>query len=320
MILTTQQEVEEVSYCLSDVSPKDNPWDIHGLERDIIRDAYLLQGYLSYAQRMSGCSQLLNFVLTSSDLQAIILKLKFAKFCRVPLCPICQWRRCLKWRGRFFEVLPSFLTDYPTIKFLFLTLTVRNCSLDKLRLTVKEMNRSWNKLVRRKQFPALGWLKSLEVTKSQDLTAHPHFHCLLVVDSDYFSRFYMSQPFWQQLWRKSLKADYEPIVNIKKVKPRLVTEQDPTGLMVAVCETLKYSVKPSDLIDNSEWLVGLTEQMYKLRKVSVGGILKPYLSNLGVEDDTEDLVHVNSELTDDEQKEAECSFYWNYSMKRYVGY
>ena len=219
MILTTQQEFEEVSYCLSDVSPKDKPWDLHGLERDIIRDAYLLQGYLSYAQRMSECSQLLNFVLTSSDLQAIILKLKFAKFCRVPLCPICQWRRCLKWRGRFFEVLPSFLIDYPTIKFLFLTLTVRNCSLDKLRLTVKEMNKSWNKLVRRKQFQALGWLKSLEVTKSQDLTAHPHFHCLLVVDSDYFSRFYMSQPFWQQLWRKSLEFIRKE--NVKREKAHI---------------------------------------------------------------------------------------------------
>ncbi len=59
--------------------------------------------------------------------------------------------------------------------------------MEELRLTVKEMNKSWNKLVKRKQFPALGWVKSLEVTKSQDLTAHPHFHCLLVVPSNYFS-------------------------------------------------------------------------------------------------------------------------------------
>ena len=318
MILTTQQQTEKVSLCLSDISPKDKPWDVHGLERDIVRDAYLIQGYLSYAQRMSECSQLLDFVLTSSDLQAVILRLKFAKFCRVPLCPICQWRRCLKWRGRFFEVLPGFLEDQPTVKFLFLTLTVRNCPLEELRLTISEMNKAWRKLVKRKQFPALGWLRSLEVTKSKDLTAHPHFHCLLVVPSDYFSNYYVSQSLWQELWQKSLKINYEPIINIKKVKSKAITEEDPTGLMVAVCETLKYSVKPGDLIDNSEWLVGLTRQMYKLRKINVGGILKPYLSNLGVEDDSEDLIHIDSELITEEEKEAECSFYWNYSIKRYL--
>ena len=318
MILTTQQQVEKVSPCLSDISPKDKPWDIHGLERDLVRDAYFIQGYLSYAQRMSECSQLLEFVLTSSDLQAIILKLKFAKFCRVPLCPVCQWRRCLKWRGRFFEILPGFLEDHLGVKFIFLTLTVRNCPLEELRLTVKEMNQAWRRLTQRKQFPALGWVKSLEVTKSKDLTAHPHFHCLLVVVSDYFSNFYISQSLWQQLWQKSLKVNYEPIVNVKKVKPKAITERDPTGLMVAVCETLKYSVKPGDLIDDSEWLVGLTQQMYKLRRINVGGVLKPYLSNLGVEDDSEDLIHIDSESTNEEEKEAECSFYWNYSMKRYV--
>ena len=53
MILTTQQQTEDVSCCLSDISPKDKSWDIHGFERDIIRNAYLLQGYLTYAQSKS---------------------------------------------------------------------------------------------------------------------------------------------------------------------------------------------------------------------------------------------------------------------------
>ena len=320
MILTTQQRTEKVSLCLSDVSPKDKPWDVHGLERDIVRDAYFLQGYLSYAQRISECSQWLDFLLSSSDEQSILLKLKSAKFCRIRHCPICQWRRALKWRARFFEVLPGFLENQPTVRFIFLTLTIRNCSLEELRLTVKEMNKAWRKLTQRKQFPALGWLKSLEVTKSEDLTAHPHFHCLLVVDSSYFIRSYISQSLWQQWWGKSLKIDYDPIVNIKRVKPKTITDEDPTGLMVAVCETLKYSVKPGDLIDDSEWLIGLTQQMHKLRAINVGGILKPYLSDLEVEKDTDDLVHVDSKLDIEEKEGAECRFNWNNSIKRYVNY
>ena len=318
MILTTQQQTEKVSYCLSDLSPKDKPWDVHGLERDLVRDAYFLQGYLSYARRMSECSQWLDFTLSSSDDQTISFKLKSARFCRSRKCPICQWRRALKWRARFFKALPKFLEDYSKVKFIFLTLTIRNCPLEDLRITIKEMNKSWRKLVKRKQFPALGWLRSLEVTKSKDLTAHPHFHCLLVVSSDYFSRSYISQFLWQKWWQESLKVDYDPIVNIKKVKPKVITEEDPTGLMVAVCETLKYSVKPSDLVDDPEWLVGLTQQMHKLRAINVGGVLKPYLSDIGVESDTEDLVHIDSELNTEAEKEAECRFNWDSSIKRYM--
>ena len=318
MVLKTQQKFELVFYGLSDVSPRDKPWDIHGSERDYVGDSYLSEGYTSYGERILNCSQFLEFAVTSSDKQAIILKLQSARFCRVRYCPVCQWRRSLKWRARFFEALPKLLEDHPKVEFIFLTLTVKNCVLEELRLTIGEMNKAWNKLVKRKQFPALGWIKSIEVTKSKDLTAHPHFHCLLMVSSDYFGRFYVSQSLWQQLWRETLKVDYDPIVNVKKVKPK-VGQEERSGLMAAVCETLKYSVKPNDLINSSDWLIGLSEQMYKLRAVSVGGVLKSYLSDLGQESDSEDLVHIESKLDVDGQQQAQCYFSWNHSFKRYMG-
>ncbi len=320
MISKTQYKTERVSYGLSDVSPKDKPWDIHGWERDLVRDNYLSKGYVSYAERLLNCSQLLGFVIGLSDQEAVTLRLQSARFCRVRYCPVCQWRRSLKWRARLFEALPELFEDYPKIKFIFLTLTVKNCFLEELRLTIKEMNRAWNKLVKRKQFPALGWIKSIEVTKSKDLTVHPHFHCLLAVPFNYFtgSRLYLSQPLWQELWRESLKLDYDPIVNIKKVKPR-IGEEERSGLMAALCETLKYSVKPNDLIDSSDWLVGLTEQMHNLRTVSVGGMLKSYLSDVGQESDSEDLIHIESKLDVESEQQAKCYFSWNYSSKRYIG-
>lgn len=321
MILKTQRRKSEtVSYGLSEVSPKDKPWDVHGSERDLVRDAYEFQGYLSYAQKMSECSQWLDFVVKSSDRQAIMFKLQSARFCRLRYCPICQWRRSLKWRARFFEVLPKILEDYPEIKFIFLTLTIKNCELEQLRATVGEMNKAWNKLVKRKQFPALGWLKSLEVTKSKDFTAHPHFHCLLAVPSNYFSSsdLYISQPLWRQLWRKSLKIDYNPVVNVKRVRPK-PGNQNQSGLLAAVCETLKYSTKPGDLTDSPVWLSGLTQQMHQLRAISLGGILKPYLSDLGQETETEDLVHIDSEPEEKTEEQARCRFNWNSNQKRYLG-
>ena len=318
MILETQQKLGVISYGLSDVSPGDKPWDIHGLERDLVGDSYLFEGSASYAERILNCSQLLEFAIGLSDREAVTFKLQSARFCRVRYCPVCQWRRSLKWRARFFEVLPKLLEDYPKVKFVFLTLTVKNCVLGELRLTINKMNKAWSKLIRRKHFSALGWIKSIEVTKSKDLTAHPHFHCLLMMSLDYFERSYISHSVWQQLWRKSLKVDYDPIINVKKVKPK-VGEEEQLGLMAAVCETLKYSVKPNDLIDSSGWLIGLSEQMYKLRAVSVGGLLKSYLSDLGEESDSEDLVHIGSKLDTEGQQQVRCYFSWNHSLKRYMG-
>ena len=320
MILKTQQKSEMISYGLSHVSPKDKPWDIHGSERNLIGDSYLSEGYTSYAERIFNCSQFLEFSAALSDKQAIILKLQSAKFCRIRYCPVCQWRRSLKWRARFFEVLPKLLEDHSKVKFIFLTLTVKNCVLEELRLTINGMNKAWSKLIKRNQFPALGWIKSIEVTKSKDLTAHPHFHCLLLVPFNYFtgSRLYISQSIWQQLWRETLKVNYDPIVNVKKIKPK-IGQEERSGLMAAVCETLKYSVKPNDLIDSSDWLVGLSEQMYKLRAVSVGGMLKSYLLDVGEESDLEDLVHIESKLDVGGQEQAQYYFSWNHSLKRYMG-
>lgn len=319
MIPKTQYETGLVSHGLSDLSPKDKPWDIHGLERDIVGNTYLSIGYTSHAERILNCSQFLEFAVGLSEQQSVTLKLRSARFCRVRYCPVCQWRRSLKWRARFFEALPKLFEDYPRIKFIFLTLTVKNCSLDELCLTIKDMNKAWNKLVKRKQFPALGWIKSIEVTKSKDLTAHPHFHCLLAVPSNYFSNpdLYLSQSIWQELWRKSLKVDYAPIVNVKKVKSK-VGKEERSGLMIAVCETLKYSVKVNDLIYDSEWLVGLTEQMHNLRSVSVGGILKSYLSDFGKETDSEDLIHIKSKVNLEDEQLTKFYFSWNYSSKRYI--
>lgn len=317
-MISNQSKSEQISYGLSDVSPKDKPWDIHGSERDSIAETYLSRDYKAYAEKILNCSQFLEFSIGLSSQDALTLKLQSAKFCRIRYCPVCQWRRSLKWRARFFEALPKLFDDYPKVKFIFLTLTVKNCSLDELSSTIKHMNKAWKKLTNRKQFPALGWIKSLEVTKSKDLTAHPHFHCLLAVSDDYFRHYYLSQSIWQELWCKSLKVDYDPIVNVKKIKPKL-GQDERSGLMAAVCETLKYSVKPSDLNDDPDWLIGLTDQMRNLRTVNVGGILKPYLSDIGQESDSEDLIHIESESDSDTEQKGKCYFSWNFNLKRYLG-
>lgn len=304
---------------LTDFSTKDKPWDIHRSQADQVKNRYRGTIFDRYAERIENCSGLLEFSLSvDSKTGEVKPKLKNARFCRVRHCPVCQWRRSLVWRARFFQALPKIREEYPTSKFLFLTLTVRNCELLELRSYLAWMNKSWVRLSQRQQFPALGWLKSVEVTKSTDGTAHPHFHALLMVNSSYFSHGYLSQEKWTELWKESLRIDYTPIVFIKVVRPPKGLREEELGqqLAKALCETLKYSVKPSDLIADQDWLIELTTQLHKTRAVAVGGVFKNFLSE--EEPEQEELVNLDEDNETESKEIDSICFGWREFVQRYI--
>lgn len=310
----------DTAFYLSDLSAKDKPWDTHRANSDRVRDLYSETQFSRYAERIELCSRALAFGFKADDLGEVDLKLDTAHFCRVRHCPVCQWRRSLMWRARFFKALPQIQTDYPNASFLFLTLTVRNCQLSELRKTVVAMNKAWKLLTKRKQFPAIGWVKSVEVTRGKDGSAHPHFHVILMVRDSYFKRGYISQANWTELWKDCLKIDYTPVVNIKVVRAnRKVSagQADPgLGIFVALCETLKYSVKEEDLIADPGWLLELTKQLHKTRAIALGGVFKKYLSEIETE---EDLIHTDLDtdnpITEDDPR---IWFSWREMVKKYA--
>jgi plasmid rolling circle replication initiator protein Rep len=289
--------------------------------------------YSKYSERISGCSNNLDFItLLDADTGETRLKLKSALFCRVPRCPICQWRRSAMWRAKAFRLLPKLFEDYPDARFLFLTLTVRTCELVNLRSTLSDMNAAWQRLSQRKQFPAIGWLKTVEVTRTKDDLAHPHFHCLLMVRPSYFQgKYYLSKEAWIQLWQKSLRVDYSPSIDIQAVKVSCVKDDlvssEANPIIGAVLETFKYSVKPEEMVNiddsrkrlysNQEWLVELTAQLYKTKSLATGGILKDYLKTL--EDEPEDLINADDLVdTEDTDKSNNLMFMWDEYKKRYI--
>ncbi|MDK7192887.1 protein rep, partial [Bifidobacterium sp. UMB1197] len=86
------------------------------------------------------------------------------------------------WQARFYQALPKIVADYPSSRWLFLTLAVRNCAIDDLGETLTAMNSAFQRLKDRKEFaPVQGWIRATEVTRGKDGSAHPHFHCLLMV-------------------------------------------------------------------------------------------------------------------------------------------
>ena len=234
------------------------------------------------------------------------------------------------WKARFYQVVPGILEKYTNHQFIFLTLTVRNCQIDELRSTIDKMNSAWSKLRRRKVFPAVGFIKTIEVTRNSDVTspsfdtAHPHFHVLLMVPSSYFvGRNYISQPKWRELWQSCLGVDYLPVVDVRRIKQKPGQERD-TALRSALTETLKYSVKPDDLIgtrnsnhqvlqQDRDWLITLTKQIFGTKAISVGGILKGCIS----EDEPEDLIHHEGVQEEQKSDNPEIYFRWKRDAKRY---
>ena len=296
------------SPALSELSERDKPWDKHKLNTERISKHYAGSEFESYSQRTKLCADLLKFKLTPDAFEGVYkLKLASAKFCRVRHCPICQWRRSLRWKAKACDILPKIVEEHPKSRWLFVTFTVKNCEITDLRYTISMMNRGFKRMTERKAWPAVGWIRSVEVTRNhRNGTAHPHFHCLLMVTPSYFGRGYLSQAKWVELWKSCARLDYKPILDVQAVRKG-------TSPTVLIPEILKYAVKESDMVGDRLWFLELTRQLHKTLGVTVGGVLRDYFRNVDREIE-ENLVGEDNEA---EVDEGSLYFGWRRQEKKY---
>ncbi|NJN39500.1 MAG: protein rep, partial [Acaryochloridaceae cyanobacterium CSU_3_4] len=294
---------------LRDLSERDKPWDVRRATTDRVQALYSGTEYDKYSERMYWCSRVLEFGLQTQSGGEQRLKLTAAKFCRVRHCPVCQWRKTLKWLHRALKGIPKIREDYPKARWLFLTLTVKNVPLINLRVTVKDMNKAFDRLSKRKEWkPVLGWARSLEITRSEIGEAHPHFHILMMVKPSYFGNGYVKTSEWAEVWKSCLRVDYLPIVNTKAVKPK---SNDGKTIEDAIRETFKYAVKPSDLVVDREWLVLLTDQLSNSRSINIGGVLRQYWKADEAKED-EDLIRFADDESEDNELEDDIRLYFGW--------
>lgn len=295
---------------LSDLSERDRVWDSHRASSDRVASHYRGTEFERYAERIHYCSEFLDFRLVPDRDSSYRLKLAAARFCHARQCIICCWRKSLATRARAYKALPQVIADYPTARYLFLTLTVKNCAVTELRDTLKWMNQSFSRMTKLKDWQALGYLRTTEVTRGRDgKSAHPHFHCLLMVKASYFGRNYISQAEWVSIWKKALRVDYNPILDVQALK----TESSLVGLL---CEVIKYQCKPNDIVlSDREWFLELTRQLHRTKAVAFGGILKEYFRELDKEVSDEEMIGLTNES--DEIDEGHLYFGWKRKEKRY---
>ena len=301
---------------------KDKKWKQRKLNNIALGDDFKKLQIEKVGNQVSSCAERLEYKVNTDG----SISLNKVWFCKNKLCPICNWRRALKHSYQASNVLDIAMKKHPKAQFLFLTLTVKNVPGSELKESLTHLTKSFDRLFRRAKVKKnlIGFMRATEVTYSEERDDyHPHLHILLMVKPNYFngSDNYIKQAEWSELWKKSAKLDYNPIVDVRKIKTDGNSEDE--SLYKAVLETAKYPVKPIDSMDLSEdtrlkVVVNLYRGLYKKRQISYGGELKTIYKSLcldSVEDG--DLIHVTG--SDDLEKTYNTIVAkWFWDIKKYI--
>lgn len=307
---------------LKDVSITGNekPWARHKVGNELLALAYQMLGNIKKVKRLNDCATFLQFLRGEGNKQT----LKTANFCRIRLCPICQWRRSLKVFGEVMKIVEN-LEKKKHYAYIMATFTVKNVQGEELSATIDSMMKAWNRFTGYKKLLNVvkGYYRAMEITHDVDQiitrdmwfgnkkrhikprkdyymrlglnigdpnpsynTYHPHFHCIFAVNINYFhGKSYLTHKDWQILWAKAAKLDYTPQVNVKRVK-----DTHTKSMAHAIAETAKYTVEKDAYIIPDDWdlttetVAILDKALNNRRFVAFGGVFKDMKDELGLDD------------------------------------
>ncbi len=252
-------------------------------------ESYERLGYDRRAERIKSCATFLEY-RTPTD-NSDDPRLHRANFCKDRLCNVCAWRRSLKIFGQVSKVMDELQKEYA---FVFLTLTVRNCSAPELSTTIDKLQKAFTKFIKSEKTTAFkGYFKAIEITHHNNyptkIQYHPHIHAIIAVNKSYFtSRDYLSKDKIIKLWQEKLQTEYEPSVDIHKVKPQ-IDEKGEWSIKKAVCETAKYTVKTRTITQGTNEEIdravkAYTASLENRRVCSFGGVFKETANRLKLDD------------------------------------
>jgi plasmid rolling circle replication initiator protein Rep len=214
--------------------------------------------------------------------------------CSLRLCPSCSWKRAKQVFQNVYRIITD--KEFSEKRFIFLTLTVKNCGGGSLESEIGRLLSAWQKLTAnerqafRRSFA--GTFRALEVTYNPlKKKYHPHLHAMAAVDPGYFKKSnpdYISQAGLRELWRKACGLNYPPHCWIERVW---------NSTKKQVAEVAKYTVKSADYLSRPEVVQVLDPALRNKRLVAYGGLFKTVKAKLNLpdEDDPDGLPRVTVE-------------------------
>lgn len=269
-----------------------------------LSESYKRLGYEKKAQAVIECGTELEWFKPYDS--TVPHKLYRANFCKDRLCPMCNWRRTKKIFGQVSKIMDRLDEEY---EFVFVTLTVRNCSAPELRQYIERLFKAFDLFSHYKEVKQAfkGYFRTLEITRHEQrirsIEWHPHFHVIYAVKPSYFkSRYYISHDKLLHLWSQAFQVSYLPSVSIEKVKPK---EDDKRYTedhnLNALHEVAKYSAKSYDYLthntkDTDRGVGTLLQSLTARRLCGMGGVFRQMAQKLKLDDMTDgDLVNTDNE-------------------------
>jgi len=220
------------------------------------------------AARLAKCGQDLILVCTGCT------KTRTAKTrCDLKWCPSCQHALAARTADRYARIMGAI--QWP----LRVTLTAQNYGYDEPN-GIRQLRRAWGKLRRLRWFRAkvVGGVTAFEVT---DTGKGYHFHAHALFDCRWLS-VTVTPPkvgATKEEWRKKAKAAATEVGQQwslccgrpASVQVRRVWTADKGDIGPALAETLKYSVKGSDLVECDHAIGPLIDELDATRMITSFG-------------------------------------------------
>lgn len=160
-----------------------------------------------------------------------------ANFCKDKLCPICQWRKSRRVFGEIMQIQK--IVEAQTTDFALLTLTLKNT--ENLSVGISNIMKGFYNFSNDRTFKKVsaGYIRTVEITYNDKLKNwHPHIHLIIALKENYYAENFIKTEKWAQIWGRSARLDYSPIVDIRAIgQSEQIREK-------AVAEVAKYAIKP----------------------------------------------------------------------------
>src|SRR5699024_8739526 len=165
--------------------------------------------------------------------------------------PMCNWRRAMKHGIQSQKVVAEVIKQKPTVRWLFLTLTVKNVyDGEELNKSLSDMAQGFRRMKQYKKINKnlVGIMRATEVTiNNKDNSNNQDMQVLVSAEPTYLKNTENSVNQKQVInfWKTAMKLEYDPNVKVQMIRPKNKYNSD---IKSAIDETAKYPVQDTDFM------------------------------------------------------------------------